>query len=584
VRRRSLTAVARSIAALLAGAALCCSAASAQEASTQPNYLPQPGHSANVPIAAVSVRLRTSSGDTARDAEAIAAVRKRAAILEGETFDLIRVTRLLRQIERDAAVRRLDYDLLPLGANAVRIRLLVDAAPKDAGPALPTGVLAGDGGALSDFPVLYKSDRSLLTAIVAGGLGVYSDGNAWFGQPELFNQYNPLAGHLPGASTAWTEGSLELGAGFASQLGGAPLYAFGALTGMKTWSIGQDIYTDETRDFDKIEKAYAGLLWVDKDTRNYAKLSVGGQTFTLNDGFLVNLVKGSVNAGDRGATYLGPRLASQFSVLANGRLGPWSFNAFYIDPSELEQTDTHSSFLGANLGYAFSDNVSFDATAMTITSSDSTYANPDRLDLPREGVSTVAGHLLWKNLLVDGVFLEGELGYEWNPDYAMSAWAGYGTIGYIARKLPWTPSISFRYAAFSGDDPDTRTYERWDPMLNSGLGIWLQGISFGKITTNSNLATQRIQLNLMPVEQLNVTFDYHRLTAPELNNLGSNPAIGTLTSHQLGEEFTATARWAINRNLYLQSVASYALPGEALRDIGADKPWSTLQLSLYWGL
>jgi len=39
-----------------------------------------------------------------------------------------------------------------------------------------------------------------------------------------------------------------------------------------------------------------------------------------------------------------------------------------------------------------------------------------------------------------------------------------------------------------------------------------------------------------------------------------------------------------NRNLHLQSVASYALPGEALRDIGADKPRSTLQLSLYSGL
>lgn len=561
-----------------------CTQVHAQEASTQPNYLPQPGHSESVPIEAVSVSLRTSSGDKARDTEALATVKRLAAALEGENFDLIRVTRLLRQIEQNAAVRKLDYDLLPLGANAVRIRLLVDAAPRQAGQSLPKGVLAGDGGGLSDFPILYKTDRSLFTAIVAGGLGVYSDANAWFGQPELFNKYNPLAGNLPGASTAWTEGSLELGAGFASQLGDAPLYAFGALTGMKTWSVGQDIYTDATRDFDKIEKAYAGLLWVDKDTRNYAKLSVGGQTFTLNDGFLVNLVKGSVNAGERGATYLGPRLASQFSALADGRFGRWGFNVFYIDPSELEQTNTRASYLGANVKYSLNDDVALDATVMTITTSDATYANPYKLDLPRQGVSAAAAHLLWKNLLVDGMFIEGEFGHEWNPDYAMSAWAGYGTLGYIARKLPWTPSISFRYSAFSGDDPDTRTYERWDPMLNTGLGIWLQGISFGKITANSNLATQRVQLNVVPVDQLNVTFDYHRLTALQLNNLGSNPAISSLSSHDLGQEFTLTGRWAINRNLYLQGIASYALPGEALRDVGADDPWSTLQLSLYWGL
>lgn len=567
--------------ALAAGAALAAGSALAQEASTQPNYLPQPGHAEHVPIGALSVVLRSSSGDTARDAEALAAVRRLAALLQGEDFDLIRLSRLLVQIERQAAVSKVGYELLPLGANAIRLRLLVDAAPPQAGETLPSGVLTG---AITDFPVLYKSDRSLFTAIVAGGLGVYSDGNAWFGQPELFNRYNPLAGHLPGASTSWTEGSLELGGGFAAQLGDAPLYAFGALTGMKTWSIGQDIYTDETRDFDKIEKAYAGLLYADATTRNFARLSVGGQTFTLNDGFLVNLVKGSVNAGERGATYLGPRLASQVSVLADGRAGPWGANVFYIDPSELEQTDTRAGFLGANLKFAASDNVALDATAMTITSSDTSYANPQGLYLPRQGINTVSAHARWKNLLADGVFIEGEVGHQWHPDYAMSAWAGYGTVGYIARNMPWTPSISFRYSAFSGDDPDTRTYERWDPLLNTGLGIWLQGISFGKVTSNSNLATERVQVNVVPVEQLNVTFDYHRLTAPQLNNLGSTPALGTLTSHQLGQEFTLSGRWAINRNLYLQAIASYAAPGEALRDIGADKPWSTLQLSLYWGL
>ena len=581
MRRGVLKHRARAAAAVLVAVILTSAVARAQEASTQPNYLPQPGHSENVPIAALSVEIKTPSGDAARDAEAVATVQRLAAALVGQNFDVIRVTRLIARIESDTSVRRVSYDLLPLGANAVRLRLLVDAAPKQLADKLPQGVLAGN---LADFPVLYKSDRSLFTAIVAGGLGVYSDGNAWFGQPALFNAYNPLAGHLPGASTAWTEGSLELGAGFATQLGDAPLYAFGALTGMKTWSVGQDIYTDQTRDFDKIEKAYAGLLYVDPDTRNFAKLSVGGQTFTLNDGFLVNLVKGSVNAGERGATYLGPRLASQVSVLASGRFGAWTGNAFYIDPSELAQTDTHSGYLGANMRYAFNDDVSLDATAITITSSDQHYANPDGLDLPRQGLNTVAAHLLWKNLLSDGVFLEGEFGHQWHPDYAMSAWAGYGTIGYIARDVAWTPSLSFRYSAFSGDDPNTKTYERWDPLLNTGLGIWLQGINFGKVTANSNLATERIQLNLVPMEQLNVTFDYHRLTAPQLNNLGSNPALSRLTSHNLGQEFTLTGRWALSRNLYLQTIASYALPGAALRTIGADKPWTTLQLSLYWGL
>lgn len=88
----------------------------------------------------------------------------------------------------------------------------------------------------------------------------------------------------------------------------------------------------------------------------------------------------------------------------------------------------------------------------------------------------------------------------------------------------------------------------------------------------------------MPIETLNVTLDYHKLTVPEVDDVNANCVPGTLSSSDLGQEFTLSARWAINRHFYLQGIASYAMPGEALEDIGADKNWSTLQLSLYWGL
>jgi hypothetical protein len=80
---------------------------------------------------------------------------------------------------------------------------------------------------------------------------------------------------------------------------------------------------------------------------------------------------------------------------------------------------------------------------------------------------------------------------------------------------------------------------------------------------------------------MNPTFTWHRLRADELNNQGGNPALSQLQSHDLGEEFTATLRWGIDRNLYLQLVASRAVPGRALKSIGAEAPWSTLQASLY---
>ena len=80
---------------------------------------------------------------------------------------------------------------------------------------------------------------------------------------------------------------------------------------------------------------------------------------------------------------------------------------------------------------------------------------------------------------------------------------------------------------------------------------------------------------------MNLTFTWHQLRADELNNIGANPALSQLASRDIGDEYTATLRWGINRNLYLQLVASHAIPGRALEEIGADKPWSTLQASLY---
>ena len=570
---------ARPALAVLALAALAGGHALAQDASTHPANLPQSMQAEGVPVDSVSVQLRTSGGNPEQDAATLAAVRRLAAALEGEPFSAIAARRAVARMEREAGVRNVDYRLLPQGANALRIQFLVDAAPGQKDVAgVPSGILTGE---IADFPVFYKDDRKLVTAIIAGGLGVYSDGNAWFGKPGLF--LNP-EGYLPGARTTWTEGSLEIGGGFAAQWGDSPLYAFGALTGMKSWTIGEDIFRNDDRDFDAIEKAYAGLLFAGRESRNYAKLGVGRQTFTLNDGFLVNMVRGSVNAGDRGASYLGPRLASEFSVLADGRFGPWGFHLFYIDPSELDGSDTETTFLGGNIRYRVNDDLSLDGTLMTIPTSTTDHITADNRALPREGLNTAAAHLLWKNLGAEGIFLEGELGHQWHPGHDMSAWAGYATIGYIARQAKWTPSISYRYAAFSGDDPDTGTFERWDPLLSTGLGIWLQGVSFGKVVSNSNLGTHRIQLNVVPVETLNVTFDYHKLAVPEADDVNANRVPGALSSSSLGQEFTLSARWAINRTLYLQGIASYAVPGEALQHIGADENWSTLQLSLYWGL
>jgi hypothetical protein len=165
----------------------------------------------------------------------------------------------------------------------------------------------------------------------------------------------------------------------------------------------------------------------------------------------------------------------------------------------------------------------------------------------------------------------------------MSAQAWYGTVGYIWTSLPWSPSISYRYASFSGDDPDTDTYERFDGLMTNGFGIWLQGMNFGKVYRNANLNTHRIQANLVPREGMNLTLRLASTAGRRVEQSRRQPGAcrccpratsATSTPRRCAGGSTATATCSLSPPM--------PDPGDALRDIGADEPWTTLQASLYF--
>lgn len=550
----------------------------AQEAAgSRPMALPLAGQSDGAYLDRVVMRIRRSGGSSARDEAIRTRVSAALARFAGSTFDRIAFEARLAQLRSRIGSGAIEYELQG-GPGGIALVVEIDTAEDVGRDAI--GALRGRAG---DLPVLVRTDRAFLSALVSGGVGVYSDHKPWFGDAGLFLRGSPVAGVLPGSGTAWTEGFVEYGIGGAVQIGDLPLYAYGAVTGLTSYTRGADVFRGDNRAFTALEKGYAGLLWVDPGSDASMNLSIGRQNVTLNDGFLVHFVRGSANAGMRAASYIGARNANDLSAVLDLSAGRWALKAFYVDPNELEFLESRSTFLGANLRFAPSPRLSFDATVLTIPRSDSRFAAPGGVRLPRKGLLTLAGHLRWTRAFgVEGMWVEAELGHQTHPDYAMSASAGYGLVGWRAATAPWSPSISYRLAAFSGDDPSTPRFERWDPLLSTGLGNWLQGISFGKLTSNANLLSHRIQFDLAPTPRLHLTFDWHRLQALERNNLGGNPALAQLASTELGDELTFTARWAINNRLYLQSLASVALPGRALRAIGADEPWLSLQSSLYW--
>ena len=551
--------------------------AAAQEGAGQfgPSLRPVAEAAVGQTISRIDVEIATSSGDPAQDAAALRAARAATGPLVGRSYRPVLVDTALNSVVSEGNVRAVTHRPTIDGArNSLGIVVSLDMKAD-------TDQEVARSEAEPGFPVIYQDDRSKLTFILSTGLGVYSDSNPWFGAPELFNEFSPLAERLPGDKITWGESYLEFGLGGATRVGDSDVYLYGALSGLFSLSRGQDLFTDRNRNFLHPDKGYVGLLYADPETGNSGQLSFGRQTWTLNNGFLISMIGGSSNVGERGATYLGPRNTTDFSALAHGEFDRTRFSLFYIDPDELESLESNTTFAGANLGYQFTDAFTMDTSVITIPTSDSTYRTPSGDTLAREGTTTWGLRALYRPTTADHFWLEGEAYTQSNDDYDMDAQAYYGTVGHVWGSFPLSPSISYRYASFSGDDPDSVTFERFDSMMSTGFGNWLQGMSFGKVYRNANLNTHRIQANVTPRQGMNLTFSWHQLRADELNNLGANPALSQLASRDLGDEYTLTLRWGINRNLYLQLVASHAIPGRAFKEIGANKPWSTFQASLY---
>ena len=537
----------------------------------------------------VTVVLKGSTGDQAKDAALMERARAAAAFGPGDRYNQILADGAALRMRRIVGVRNATYRLQQrINPDGVTLVFTLEVQRGAIAPEA-RGLL--NGGPASDLPLLYQSDRSLLTLTLNGGSGVFRDGQAWFGAPGVFTKNNPLVPRPPlgagtGAVSAWTENYVEYGLGGITQLGDSSFYAYGAASMIAVMSAGQDIYRSDTRSSNNIEKLYAGLLYAGPTGTN-ATISIGRQNFSLNDGFLVSQYGSQWNAGPRPGIYLAPRTTQDFSVLGQANWNGWTLKGFLLNPNEYEPLESNTQIGGLNLRYTWNPSFYADASFITVLQSDSSFTLPSGLREGRAGLMTVAGHIRWADRhLIDGLWLESEGAHQSHRDFPMNAWAGYGTLGYLARSWPWTPSLSYRLSYFSGDNPSSQTYERFDTLYSGGIAEWLQGVSFAKILTQSNKISDRVRLNLVPIQNLNLTLDWFRHRADTLNNVGANPAISQLSSHDLGQEFQFIGRWSINRHFYFQGVAGYAIPGEALKQAAGVplKPWTTLQAQLFWTL
>jgi hypothetical protein len=538
------------------------------------------------PIVLVYLDVRDAAGAEVADPELRGRLEAAFGHTAGTPFSIAAADLGAQQVRGLVAVASASWALYE-SSSPGEVVLVLSVIVDPAAPAVERRGWIATGSA-GEFPTLFESGRSLLRVQLNGGLGLFNDRNAWWGDPDAFVGGSPLFPDPAGEGWAnWGEASVEAGVHGAAQLGPRKLFAFGSVTGVAAGSTGQDLWRSDTRFEVELEKAYGGLLFVAAERDLRLVVSYGRQTWQLNKGFLFSQYAGSFNAAQWGASYLAARTALEQTLLAKLRWSKLSIEAFVVDPQEYPLNDSGTEYRGVNLQYLDGRRLELGAVYYEVPDSKSTYLLPDGGRVPRRGLRTTNLRLATSRLGgIDGLAFESEVAHQSNEHFEMSADAWYASLGYELADRDWRPSLTYRYAFFEGDDPATRPYERFDAPQSSGSDNWLQGNIFKKTVVNSNLKSHRVRLALAPSQEVGVTLNYFYLWADEKNNRGGARPLQLLPTRTLGQELDVTVSWAISRRLFLLAFAGYAEPGSALEKAlpeGA-RPWSTVQLSLFWNL
>jgi hypothetical protein len=414
----------------------------------------------------------------------------------------------------------------------------------------------------------------------------YANNNAWYGRPDLMLAGNPLVSGKPAGRgyDQWLEGYAHYGI-----YGITPLtsnaYLYGGLSAITSGSVGQELFTDDTRSHTGIEDAYAGVIFGrtdDQGDRLAVSLSAGRQRFTLANGFL--FVNTAASGQDRAALQANARWAADKLVHARVRYGRNLIEAFYLDPDELPLVDSKTAYAGLNAETTPVPGLTVGAAYINATRSDFRYFGPTGNVLgTRDGLKVYDLRASYAPGTPgsSGPFFGAEYAIQRHSQMSMRAEAGWVEAGYSWPRAQWSPTFSYRWAKFSGDNPNTSRYERWDPLLSGGTGEqWVQGANHFKVVQDSNVLAHRFQARLKPSARVELVPQLWLFYADSSNNIGGNPALSNMPGKKYGTEALLTAKWFYSRNVYVHGHLAYTWAGGPVRQaLGGDaRNWFSTML------
>lgn len=532
-------------------------------------------------IERIDVEIVNPSPDPAVNARVTDRVRRNLRLFPSDRFSRSAAEIGLAQSRQSGPIDETSLSLSPGGGGSlilrVEVKLRADRAEAPARGALVTGSAA-------DLPVLYDREGTLLTTKLEALPMLYSNSNAWYGQPDQFLAGNPLVSGKVASreTTGWAEGFLQAGIYGMTPVSGTT-FAYGGLSGILSASAGRELFTNETRSHFGTEDAYVGLVGgqtSEQGQRLLWNVSVGRKRFGIGDGFLI--ANTASNGSTRAALQSNPRWAADRLVLGQVRYNTTIAEAFYLDPDELPVVDSKTEIAGLNFETNVRPGLDVGATYLKVLDSTFGYfattpASPAGTAMGRDGLKVVGVRARWLPGN-SGAFASVEAALQRNDRFAMRATGATAELGYRFAQALWRPEVSYRIARFSGDDGSTARFERWDPLLSGGNGEqWVQGINHFKIFQNSNLIAHRLQFRIRPSPSVELVPQLWLFQADSTTNLGGNPALSFLGGKRLGHEANITGKWFLSRRVFVQGHLAATFPGSGVRNApgvsGDLDPW-----------
>jgi hypothetical protein len=360
----------------------------------------------------------------------------------------------------------------------------------------------------------------------------------------------------------------------------AASYAAGSSTIYGEWSViasgtrgDGDAIAWTSPNTDHLDNETAFIGWKSGKTfealgENAIDAYFGQARFVVADGFLVG--DGSRDLNQRGCFWLAPHASFQRVAALKINTTPVRGDIFYLD-TDWSQGDTKG--WGVNAEYTTEKYGTFGAMYLRL--------NESEIDT-REGMNVYELRYMG-NPLADSLqnfYLNLEYALEKNnsDEGELDADALVVEAGYTIAAA-WSPTVSYRFANYSGDETATAKSEKFDPLFQKGFsrgwGTWLEGELMGEFFYgNYNKKSHTIAVKTKPTDTIGAGLLFYRFYADQ------EVADGIpVPDKHLADEINLYVDWSVNANLFLTGAVGRAFPSDDLKDAGYDKNFDVYEVA-----